>query len=50
MPALVLAEHDNAHLRAPTLNAVTAAAQAGGDLHILVVGSGCAAVSQQVGS
>ncbi len=47
MPALVLAEHDNAHLKAPTLNAVTAAAKAGGEVHVLVVGSGCAAVGEQ---
>jgi len=45
MPALVLAEHDNATLKAPTLNAVTAAARAAGDVHVLVVGSGCAAVA-----
>jgi electron transfer flavoprotein alpha subunit len=45
MPALVLAEHDNAALKAPTLNAVTAAAKAGGDVHVLVAGSGCAAVA-----
>ncbi len=47
MPALVLAEHDNAHLKAPTLNAVTAAAKAGGEVHVLVAGSGCAAVAEQ---
>jgi electron transfer flavoprotein alpha subunit len=47
MPALVLAEHDNAHLKAPTLSAVTAAAKAGGEVHVLVVGSGCAAVGEQ---
>ena len=45
MPALVLAEHDNASLKAPTLNAVTAAVRAAGDVHILVAGSGCAAVA-----
>lgn len=47
MPALVLAEHDNTHLKAPTLSAVTAAAKAGGEVHVLVVGSSCAAVGQQ---
>jgi electron transfer flavoprotein alpha subunit len=47
MAALVLAEHDNAQLKAQTLNTVTAAAQAGGDVHLLIVGSGCAAVAQQ---
>jgi electron transfer flavoprotein alpha subunit len=45
MPALVLAEHDNATLKAPTLNTVTAAAKAAGEVHVLVVGSGCAAVA-----
>jgi electron transfer flavoprotein alpha subunit len=45
MPALVLAEHDNATLKAPTLNAVTAAAKAGGEVHVLVAGSGCAPVA-----
>jgi electron transfer flavoprotein alpha subunit len=45
MPALVLAEHDNASLKAPTLNAITAAAKAGGEVHVLVTGSGCATVA-----
>jgi electron transfer flavoprotein alpha subunit len=47
MSALVLAEHDNQHLRAPTLNTITAAAKAGGDVHVLVAGAGCSAVAQQ---
>jgi electron transfer flavoprotein alpha subunit len=47
MPALVLAEHDNASIKAPTLNTVTAAGKAGGEVHVLVVGSGCAAAAQQ---
>ena len=47
MTALVLAEHDNKHLRAATLNTVTAAAKAGGDVHVLVVGAGCAGAAQQ---
>ncbi|MGE5339486.1 MAG: electron transfer flavoprotein subunit alpha/FixB family protein [Gemmatimonadota bacterium] len=42
MTALVVAEHDQVHLRAATLNTVTAAAKAGGDVHVLVVGHGCA--------
>jgi electron transfer flavoprotein alpha subunit len=42
MTALVVAEHDNASLRGATLNAVTAAQQIGGPVHILVAGSGCA--------
>lgn len=47
MPALVLAEHDNAALKAPSLNTVTAAAKAAGEVHVLVAGSGCTAVAAQ---
>ncbi|SPE32016.1 electron transfer flavoprotein alpha-subunit [Burkholderiales bacterium] len=47
MRALILAEHDNAALRAVTRNVVTAAVQAAGEADILVVGSGCAPVAQQ---
>ena len=46
MTALVIAEHDNASLKAATLNTVTAAAACGGDVHILVAGEGAAAVAQ----
>ena len=45
MPALVLADHDNAALKPATLNAVTAAAKMGGEVHVLVVGSGCGNVA-----
>ena len=38
MSTLVIAEHDNAALKGSTLNTVTAAAQCGGDIHILVAG------------
>jgi electron transfer flavoprotein alpha subunit len=47
MAALVLAEHDNRSLKAPTLNTVTAAARAGGEVHVLVAGSGCGTVAEQ---
>ena len=47
MSLLVIAEHDNAGLKAATLNAVTAAAKIGGEIHILVAGSGCGAVAEQ---
>ena len=47
MPALVLAEHDNQHLKTATLNTVTAAAKAAGEVHVLVAGHNCAAVAQQ---
>ena len=47
MVALVIAEHDNASLKAVTLNTVTAASQCGGEVHILVAGAGCGAVAEQ---
>ena len=37
---LVVAEHDNATVRPATLNTVTAAAQLGGAVHVLIAGSG----------
>jgi len=43
MAALVIAEHDNASLKASTLNTVTAAAQCSNEVHILVAGHDCAA-------
>jgi electron transfer flavoprotein alpha subunit len=46
MAALVLAEHDNATLKPSTLNTIAAAAKAGGEVTVLVAGSGCAAVAQ----
>ena len=39
MSILVIAEHDNASLKAATLHAVTAARKLGGDVHVLVAGS-----------
>lgn len=42
MAILVIAEHDNQSLKAATKNAVTAAAKIGGEIHVLVAGSGCA--------
>jgi electron transfer flavoprotein alpha subunit len=45
MSILVIAEHDNAALKAATANTVTAAARIGGDVHVLVAGSGCAAIA-----
>jgi len=46
MAALVIAEHDNASLKGATLNTITAAAQAGGEVHVLVAGAGCGAAAQ----
>ncbi len=45
MTALVIAEHDNASLKSATLNAVTAAAACGGDVHVLVAGENAAAAA-----
>src|SRR3954453_2660039 len=43
--ALVVAEHDNAHVRPATLNTVTAAAQLGGQVHVLAAGNGSSAAA-----
>ena len=43
---LVVAEHDNASLKGATLNTVTAAAQLGGEVHVLVAGHNAAAAAQ----
>ena len=45
MSILVIAEHDNVSLKTATLNTVAAAARIGGDIHVLVAGSACAAVA-----
>jgi electron transfer flavoprotein alpha subunit len=45
MTALVIAEHDNASIKGATLNTVTAAAQCGGEVHVLVAGSNAAAAA-----
>ena len=46
MTILVIAEHDNQTLKPATLNTVKAAQQIGGDIEVLVAGSGCQAVAQ----
>mgnify|MGYP003582740394 CR=1 FL=1 len=47
MTILVIAEHDNAHLKGATLNTVAAAQKIGGDIHVLVAGAGVQAVAEQ---
>jgi electron transfer flavoprotein alpha subunit len=47
MTVLVLAEHDNSRLLGATLHAVTAAQRLGGEVHLLVAGSGAATVASQ---
>ncbi|MGE5517226.1 MAG: electron transfer flavoprotein subunit alpha/FixB family protein [Bacteroidota bacterium] len=46
MTSLILAEHDGRALKAATLNTVTAAAQLGGPVHLLVAGEGVQAVAE----
>lgn len=46
MSILVIAEHDNAVLKAATLNTITAAVQLGDDVHVLVAGQNCGAVAE----
>lgn len=41
MTVLVIAEHDNASLKASTLHTVTAASQCGAEVHVLVAGHAC---------
>jgi len=51
MTALVIAEHDNATVKGATLNTVAAAAQMGGDVHVLIAGhnaGGAAAAAAQI--
>ncbi len=45
MSALVIAEHDNKTVKAATLNAVSAAVQCGGDVHVLVAGANAGAAA-----
>ena len=45
MTALVIAEHDNASIKSATLNTITAAKAAGGDVHVLVAGSNAGAAA-----
>lgn len=46
MSILVIAEHDNAQLKTVTLNVIAAAKKIGGEIEVLVAGSGCDAVAQ----
>lgn len=46
MAILLIAEHDNSALKSATLSTVTAATQIGGDIDLLIVGSGCTPVAE----
>jgi electron transfer flavoprotein alpha subunit len=45
MATLVIAEHDNTHLKPGVTNAIAAATKIGGDVHVLVAGANCAAAA-----
>ncbi|MEP4291209.1 MAG: electron transfer flavoprotein subunit alpha/FixB family protein, partial [Rhizobiaceae bacterium] len=45
MTILLIAEHDNETLSDQTHKAMTAAAEIGGDIHVLVAGNGCGGVA-----
>jgi electron transfer flavoprotein alpha subunit len=47
MAILICTEHDNCQLKPETLHAINAAAQVGGELHLLVVGYECQSVVEQ---
>ena len=46
MASLVIAEHDNASLKGSTLNTITAAAQCGGEVHVLIAGHHAGAAAE----
>jgi electron transfer flavoprotein alpha subunit len=46
MSVLVVAEHDNQDLKPATLSTITAATQLGGEVAVLVAGSGCRAAAE----
>lgn len=47
MPVLLIAEHSNDALNGATAKALTAAAQFGGDVHVLVAGQNCRPAAEQ---
>jgi len=47
MSVLLLADHNNQALGSATLKAMSAAKALGGDVHVIVAGSGCGAVAEQ---
>src|SRR5687768_15382245 len=49
MAALVIAEHDGSQLKGGTANAVTAAHEMAGDVHVLVAGSNARAAAEVAG-
>ena len=45
MASLVIADHDNNHLKPGVANAITAAQKIGGDIHVLIAGNNCRAAA-----
>ncbi len=50
MPTLVIAEHDNASIKSATRNTITAAAELGAEITLLVVGTDCQAAANEAAS
>ncbi len=50
MGILIVAEHDDSELKPATLNTVSAAGEIGGDVDVLVAGSGCRAAAEGAAS
>jgi len=48
MSVLLIAEHNNKELRPFTLNAITAASQINGDVHVLLIGNNCQDVAKSL--
>ena len=46
MSVLLIAEHNNKEVRPFTLNAITAASQMDGDVHVLLIGNNCGDVAK----
>ena len=49
MSVLVVADHDNAGVKPSTLNTVTAASELGGEVHVLIAGSGARGAAEAAG-
>ena len=48
MSVLLIAEHNNKEIRPFTLNAITAASQIDGDVHVLLIGNNCGDVAKSL--
>ena len=46
MSVLLIAEHNNKEVKPFTLNAITAASQMNGDVHVLLIGNNCGDVAK----